>query len=268
MRKTLNRTFAIFGFSCPLRANTGNPLMKPISSIKRSGFTLIELLTVIAIIGILAAVLFPGVQGVMKKAKQSTASIKLRNIVQAVVTLSEGKKYIKPGSWSITNNSSASTIAEYAAVLAYNSSLNSGEIWYVDGDKSNDNASFPKQVLTGAVGAQQIDAKFKNPSEAYGYHSWAAYTPTAKNLDGMPCCNIPLIWTRGLSTAGDWSATDGVWGADGGHIGFGDYHVIWTANTNDDGGGVPVLIDRDTGLGTANWKKAISANDPTELSAK
>jgi prepilin-type N-terminal cleavage/methylation domain-containing protein len=130
--------------------------------INRSGFTLIELLTVIAIIGILAAVLFPGVQGVMKKAKQSTASIKLRNIVQAVVTLSEGKKYIKPGSWSVTDNASARTIAEYAAVLAYNSSLNSGEIWYVDGDKSNDNASYPKLVLAGAVGSQQIDPNFKN----------------------------------------------------------------------------------------------------------
>ncbi|NBN95449.1 MAG: prepilin-type N-terminal cleavage/methylation domain-containing protein, partial [Verrucomicrobia bacterium] len=43
------------------------------STRNRKGFTLIELLTVIAIIGILAAVLFPGVQGVMKKAKQSAA---------------------------------------------------------------------------------------------------------------------------------------------------------------------------------------------------
>jgi len=236
--------------------------------INRSGFTLIELLTVIAIIGILAAVLFPGVQGVMKKAKQSTASIKLRNIVQAVVTLSEGKKYIKPGSWTVTDNASASTIAEYAAVLAYNSSLNSGEIWYVDGDKSNDNASYPKQVLTGAVGSQQIDTNFKNPSEAYGYHSWTDYAPTAKNIDGMPCCNIPLLWSRGLSTAGDWSATDGVWGADGGHIGFGDYHITWAANTNDDGSGVPVFIDKVTGLGTGNWRKAISASDAKELSSK
>ncbi|NBV49288.1 MAG: type II secretion system protein [Verrucomicrobia bacterium] len=38
---------------------------------QRKGFTLIELLTVIAIIGVLAAVLFPGVQGVMRSAKKA-----------------------------------------------------------------------------------------------------------------------------------------------------------------------------------------------------
>ena len=229
--------------------------MKLTSSIKRSGFTLIELLTVIAIIAVLAAVLFPGVQGVIKKAKKSTASTKLRNIVQAVISFSDGKKYIKTGSWSTTNNSSASSIGEYAAVLAYNSNLNSAEIWYVDADKSNENASFPKQVLTGAVGSQQVDENFNSPSPTNGYNAWTAYTPTLKNLNG----DIPLLWTRGLSDlTGVWDEADGVWGSEGGHIGFGDSHVIWTENTNNDGNGVAIFLDRSLNTPTRDWKKAVS----------
>ncbi len=239
--------------------------MKSSSSTKRSGFTLIELLTVIAIIGILAAVLFPGVQGVMKKAKQSTASTKLRNIVQAMISFSDGKKYIKYVAWNNTTNSScANSISDYAAVLAFNASLNAGEIWYVDADKLNETASFPKQVLTGAVGNQSIDTNFKNGSDAYGWHSWTAYSPTSKNLDG----NIPLLWSRGLSDAGAWDATNGVWGADGGHIGYGDSHVIWTANTTDDGNGQPIFLDKALGTATASWKKAVSAGTVNELKSK
>ena len=41
---------------------------------RRAGFTLIELLTVIAIIGIMSGALFPAIQGVRKKAKQSSAT--------------------------------------------------------------------------------------------------------------------------------------------------------------------------------------------------
>ena len=53
----------------------------------RKGFTLIELLTVIAIIGVLAAVLFPGVQGVMRSAKKNRALNKLRSIGQGYMKI-------------------------------------------------------------------------------------------------------------------------------------------------------------------------------------
>jgi len=238
--------------------------MKSTSSTKRSGFTLIELLTVIAIIGILAAVLFPGVQGVMKKAKQSTASTKLRNIVQAMISFSDGKKYVKEGSWSSTANSQAKQIWEYAAVLAYNSSLNTAEIWYVDADKLNESASFPKSVLTGTAPSLTIDTKFSSANSTNGYHSWTAYVPTPKNLDG----NIPLLWSRGLSVAGDWDAANGVWGTDGGHIGYGDSHVIWTATTKDDTGATAGIFVKksDGSTATANWKDAVSlTSTATEL---
>jgi prepilin-type N-terminal cleavage/methylation domain-containing protein len=148
------------------------------STRNRKGFTLIELLTVIAIIGILAAVLFPGVQGVMKKAKQSAASTKLRNIAQSYITFNSGSKFIKDAAWNTsTAPTSAATLQEFAAVLALNAGLNSGEIWYVDADPANDSASFPKQVLIGAAGAETIDNSFKTPSASLPVTSPGRPTP-------------------------------------------------------------------------------------------
>jgi prepilin-type N-terminal cleavage/methylation domain-containing protein len=222
----------------------------------RSGFTLIELLTVIAIIGILAAVLFPGVQGVMRAAKKSSAQTKLTNIAKAYVNFNNsgsGGKFVKAGAWSITNNTQAATMAEYAAVLAFNVELNEAELWYVEADIKNESATFIKQVLTGAGDSRAIASELKTGSEANGFISWSAYAPTSRNTSS----SIPLVWSRGLGTDGKWSATEGVWGSEGGHVSFGDGHVVWVSNTSDTEN---QFVNRTSpGTTTANWKNAVGS---------
>ena len=227
---------------------------------KRSGFTLIELLTVIAIIGILAAVLFPGVQAVMKSAKRSAASTKLSNIAKSFVNFnnsgSGGSRVIAKAAWNeSTAPTSANSIADYAAVLAYTVDLNDAEIWYVEADIANESAaSFPKQVLTGAVGGKTIAVNA--PSSTTGYISWAAYVPTVRNISST----TPIVWTRGLQVDGTWSATTGVWTSEGGHVSFGDGHVTWYDNTKGQ------FIDRTSATGAPqdSWQKAVKSTAITD----
>ena len=58
----------------------------------RAGFTLIELLTVVAIIGVLAAILFPAISAVRQKAKASECVANMRQWGQAFMMYATDKK--------------------------------------------------------------------------------------------------------------------------------------------------------------------------------
>lgn len=67
------------------------------------GFTLIELLTVIAIIGILAAIIIPTVGAVRKSAQSSQSMSNLRQIGQAMMVHASDNKDRLVGGWNIVD---------------------------------------------------------------------------------------------------------------------------------------------------------------------
>jgi prepilin-type N-terminal cleavage/methylation domain-containing protein/prepilin-type processing-associated H-X9-DG protein len=205
---------------------------------QRKGFTLIELLTVIAIIGVLAAVLFPGVQGVMRSAKKNSALNKLRSIGQGYMNWAQGGKVMtRTGTWTAAGNVATKT-SEYAANLAAGAALDSGELWFVDGDamlERNTIPNLPKNVIRTSAGVISVDPLFIAAITAGTGTSWTV------NAGAWP--------------AADGSVTGSCWGPEGGHIVYGDGHVSWCTNTLVTGQN---YFTDTTGAPTANWLQSRS----------
>jgi prepilin-type N-terminal cleavage/methylation domain-containing protein len=227
---------------------------------QRKGFTLIELLTVIAIIGVLAAVLFPGVQGVMRSAKKNSALNKLRSIGQGYLNWSQGGRTMKlNGTWT-SGGQVATRVSEYAANLAIGAQLDSGELWFVEGDALLDNniiTQMPKNVVQVQGAASVVSPIFTAALVEATASSWSVYAPTSPGLSGSVV--VPLAWTRGLQADGTWAAATGmaagsVWGPEGGHIVYGDGHVSWCTNTKVDGQNF--FTNRTNQQPIADWRQS------------
>jgi len=238
------------------------------SNRNRKGFTLIELLTVIAIIGILAAVLFPGVQGVMRSAKKNSALNKLRSIGQGYMNWAQGGRVMsKTGTWT-SGGTVAINVSDYAANLAIGASLDSGEIWFVDGDQmfeKNQIVTMPKNVIKVSGTAYIVDPALTLAITQGTGTSWTVYSGTSSGLVGSVA--VPLAWSRGLKSDGTWPTADGsvtgsCWGSEGGHIVYGDGHVSWVTSTETTGQNYFTQTD---GTATADWTKSKSV--PTGATA-
>jgi len=189
---------------------------------RRKAFTLVELLTVIAIIGILAALIIPAVGKVQEEAKKTAAASDGRQVGLAYNTFANsGGRSRNIKNTGEKEKLGASTVGDYAWILAKFGGLNDASIWYIDSDDALAAATIPETVLNTAGDDHRL-------GEASPV-SWGVVTNLSKNA---PTSTTPMAATRGLGTDGSASEWDdnSPWRGDGGHVIFLDGHVVWHQN--------------------------------------
>ena len=147
-------------------------------STKLSAFTLIELLIVIAVIGILAGMLFPAIKAVMNSAQGTRVANNGKQIVTAITTANIDREANSKGDvWPTTDKGWANSNEYFARLLG-------------EGGKAELTGIGTSMFAGGGVEAAADAAELKTKGCIWSM------------LAGISVCddNMPFIWTRNLKT--------------------------------------------------------------------
>ncbi len=190
-----------------------------------AGFTLIELLTVIAIIGILAAIFIPTIGAVREKAQRAVDANNLREIVKAAMIYAgdNNDRLPDPDALSATITG-GSAVYRWPGILAKNNILTDATFYFAKNDQLFSGTYPPSVIGATDTTRKQLDATF-----AAAELSWE-FVGGLKMGDPA---STPVAFTRGLLAAGTWDVTKGVYKDTGGFIGYLGGNVVFNNNTTD-----------------------------------
>jgi prepilin-type N-terminal cleavage/methylation domain-containing protein len=204
------------------------------------GFTLIEVLAVLAIMGILAALLTPAVGTMLAKARRARVSHNLRQIALAYASCVNERGAAR-------DFQRAQNVAEWAAVLARHGGITDASLYAVPEDRLAAAVPQPRLVLRPGSTA---------PADDFSQFPLALTVIVGTAAESDPS-TTPLAYTRGLDpSTGRWKPAigddGGVYGTDGGFLVFLDGHVEFFTSLAD----CP-LVRCDDGQATGDIREAV-----------
>lgn len=173
-----------------------------------AAFTLIELLTVIAIIGILAAIIIPTVSNNMAKAQRVVDSNNLREVFKAAMVYAADNSGRLPDPDATTPLNAPARVFIWPGILARTGALSEPAMYFSKVDPAF-SGELPTAILSPG-NRNSLDSSFTDGREL-----------SFEFVGGLKMSDpptTPVAFTRGLRTDGTWDATNGVYGDTGGYV--------------------------------------------------